>query len=252
MNTVLNDIFKNVYLKHPIFVVIFAITVILSIFYKKIVGAAGEFWVRRELKKLPKEYLVINNLLLRYNNKTCQIDHLVISKYGIFVIETKQYNGYIKGNDFDKNWEQKFKKKIYYLHNPIHQNYGHVQVLKEILKLEESIFIPFVCISSRAKVNVKSKKVVLIEDLLKTILNYKEEQIVYYKEIYDYINTVNIREHRERKKHVADTKNMVEQKKKENINKCPKCGGNLVERTSKYGKFTGCSNYPKCKYIKRY
>ena len=251
-NELVNSFLKEMYLNNPILIILAILAIICALFGNKIIGYAGEFWVRMELKKLPKEYLIINDLLLKYNNKTCQIDHLVISKYGIFVIETKQYNGYIKGNDFDKNWEQIFNKKIYYLHNPIHQNYGHVQVLKEILNLEESIFIPLVCISSRAKVNVKSKKVVLLKDLLDTILKYRDEQIIYYKEIYDYINAVNIREKKEKKKHVVETKKIVNQKKKENINKCPKCGGILVERTSKYGKFTGCSNYPKCKYIKRY
>ena len=39
-------------------------------------------------------------------------------------------------------------------------------------------------------------------------------------------------------------------KQEENISKCPKCGGNLVLRTGKYGKFIGCSNYPKCTYTK--
>lgn len=252
MNEFVNAFLKEMYLNNPILIILSILAIICVLFGNRIIGYAGEFWVRSELKKLPKDYLIINNLLLKYNNKTCQIDHLVISKYGIFVIETKQYNGYIKGNDFDKNWEQIFNKKIYYLHNPIHQNYGHVQVLKEILNLEESIFIPLVCISSRAKVNVKSKKVVLLKDLLDTILKYRDEQIIYYKEIYDYINAVNIREKIEKKKHVVETKKIANQKKKENINKCPKCGGTLVERTSKYGKFTGCSNYPKCKYIKRY
>ncbi|HOF79272.1 MAG TPA: topoisomerase DNA-binding C4 zinc finger domain-containing protein, partial [Candidatus Dojkabacteria bacterium] len=36
------------------------------------------------------------------------------------------------------------------------------------------------------------------------------------------------------------------------VEKCPECGGNLVERRSKWGKtFIGCSAYPKCKYIKK-
>ena len=30
---------------------------------------------------------------------------------------------------------------------------------------------------------------------------------------------------------------------------CPRCGGQLVERTGKYGEFFGCENYPKCKFI---
>ena len=33
--------------------------------------------------------------------------------------------------------------------------------------------------------------------------------------------------------------------------KCPKCGGQLIHRNGKYGIFIGCSNYPKCKYIRK-
>ena len=39
---------------------------------------------------------------------------------------------------------------------------------------------------------------------------------------------------------------------KRNIYKCPKCGGRLVQRSGQYGKFMGCSNYPDCKYTKKY
>lgn len=35
------------------------------------------------------------------------------------------------------------------------------------------------------------------------------------------------------------------------LGKCPKCGGNLIERKGKFGKFYGCSNYPKCRFTKR-
>jgi DNA topoisomerase-1 len=33
--------------------------------------------------------------------------------------------------------------------------------------------------------------------------------------------------------------------------KCPECGGDLIEREGRYGKFVACANYPKCKYIKK-
>lgn len=33
---------------------------------------------------------------------------------------------------------------------------------------------------------------------------------------------------------------------------CPRCGGQLVLRTGKYGSFYGCTNYPKCKFTQRY
>lgn len=32
---------------------------------------------------------------------------------------------------------------------------------------------------------------------------------------------------------------------------CPECGGNLLKKSGKYGKFFGCSNYPKCKFTKK-
>jgi restriction system protein len=42
--------------------------------------------------------------------------------------------------------------------------------------------------------------------------------------------------------------------KKEVINseKCPRCGGNLIEKRGKFGKFFGCSNYPKCRFTKKF
>ena len=55
----------------------------------------------------------------------------------------------------------------------------------------------------------------------------------------------NIKDKRLRKYHV---KNIKENIIKDNSTICPKCGGNLIERTGKFGKFIGCSNYPKCKY----
>ncbi len=70
----------------------------------KIIGFAGEFWVRKELNKLPTEYLFLNDIMLEVDGKTTQIDHIVFSKYGIFVIETKQRNTYITGNEHDKYW----------------------------------------------------------------------------------------------------------------------------------------------------
>ena len=109
------------------------------------------------------------------DNKTHQIDHIIVSKYGIFVIETKQYNGYIKGNDYDKRWLIKNGNKNFYVNNPLHQNYGHVKSLHEVLNIPEENFVSLVCIPSRAKVSVKSKNVTRIYDLLEKIYSYKEE-----------------------------------------------------------------------------
>ena len=72
------------------------------------------------------------------------------------------------------------------------------------------------------------------------------------KELSNIIISNNIEDKALRKHHVRDIHIKVNKDKKlENNMICPKCGNELVERNGKYGKFIGCSNYPKCKYIKK-
>ena len=92
------------------------IIIVLKSSTSKFIGKMGEHWTKQELKKLPKEkYQVINDVYIKINNTTHQIDHIVVSPYGIFSIETKQYNGYITGKKYDKNWVRHIGKKEYYL-----------------------------------------------------------------------------------------------------------------------------------------
>lgn len=246
--------FTNTFLKYffgnPLVWVFFAIAIICAIFYKQIVGKAGEHHVRNELKKLPKDkYQIINDLMINVNNVSHQIDHIVISCYGIFVIETKQYNGYIVGNEYDKKWKQNNK---YYINNPIHQNYGHLKALEEILKLPEDKFIPIVCIPNTAKIKVTSNSLVLrLYELTSKILEFKNEQIDTPKDIYNKLFEMNITDPDPRKQHNKYASRVKKEKETNAINMCPKCGGDLVERNGKYGTFIGCSNYPKCRFTQK-
>ena len=67
-------------------------------------GRLGEQKVCSILKKLPAEYYLWNDIVLQRNGYSVQIDHVVISPYGIFVIETKNYTGWIYGNDDSDQW----------------------------------------------------------------------------------------------------------------------------------------------------
>lgn len=235
----------------PQVLIIIILCILMDVYYKKFIGLAGEFWVKRELKKLSDEYLVINDIMIKTKDgSTHQIDHVVIYKYGIFVIETKQYNGYIKGNDYDKRWLIKNGKKKIYVNNPLHQNYGHVKSLEEILNLPEEKFISLVCIPSRATVSVKSNNVTRIYDLIDKITLYKEEVIENPNELYEIINILNITDKVKRKVHVKNAREIKSNKDEELKNNCPKCGGELIKRNGKYGEFMGCSNFPKCRFLK--
>lgn len=79
---------------------------VLEVFMPKERGYFGEKSVAFFLSGLDKtKYKVINNIMLQVGNKTTQIDHVIVSNYGIFVIETKNYKGWIIGNEFDDNWK---------------------------------------------------------------------------------------------------------------------------------------------------
>ena len=68
--------------------------------HPKVRGIIGEKRVRKHLDRLPKEhYSVLNNVMVKAKKGTSQIDHIVISSHGIFVIETKNYKGWIHGNE---------------------------------------------------------------------------------------------------------------------------------------------------------
>ena len=64
-------------------------------------GSGGEGRVAGRLAKLPQEdYQTVNDIMLpTVDGETTQIDHVVVSRYGIFVIETKDYNGWIFGGE---------------------------------------------------------------------------------------------------------------------------------------------------------
>jgi hypothetical protein len=80
---------------------------ILKLKYPEIKGAIGERYVNNALSKLGPQYKVLHDLYVP-NRKggTAQVDHVVTSPYGIFVIETKHYNGWIFGDENPKKWTQ--------------------------------------------------------------------------------------------------------------------------------------------------
>lgn len=78
-------------------------------------------------------YHKLHNVTLMTERGTTQIDHIVVSKYGIFVIETKMMRGWIYGNQYDKEWTQKFPRSSYKFQNPLRQNYAHTKALETIL-----------------------------------------------------------------------------------------------------------------------
>ncbi len=109
---------------------------LFKIFTPFLKGKIGEFAVSTQAKRyLSKEkYSLLNDCTLPdEQNQTTQIDHILLSPYGIFVIETKNYKGWIFGGARQKMWTQKIYKKSFKFQNPLHQNYKHQKVLQTLL-----------------------------------------------------------------------------------------------------------------------
>ncbi|MBQ7410094.1 MAG: NERD domain-containing protein [Clostridia bacterium] len=252
MEYAINQLIKS--LINPANIIIFILLILVTVFYKKIRGFMGEFWVKQELKKLPKyKYIILNDIMIKSSKGTHQIDHIIISIYGIFVVEMKNYYGLITGEEHQNKWIQHLGKNKYYFNNPIHQNYGHIKALEELLNFSEDKFISIICISNQAKIKVKAKNVTQLDFVNDLIKSYNNEIIIEdLSKIKNKIEQNNITDKEIRKSHIKNIKNTVkENNDKEKNMICPKCGGNLVERKGKYGKFIGCSDFPNCKYTSK-
>lgn len=95
----------------------------------------GEASVRNTILSCfkPPDYHLLNNITLPFQDGTTQIDHVLVSTKGIFVIETKDYSGWIFGNEESNQWTQTIYRVKNRFQNPIHQNYKHVIAVRSLL-----------------------------------------------------------------------------------------------------------------------
>ena len=117
-------------------------------------GNEGESIVSSVLSGLSKEYHCEEDLLVRTEKgKTTQIDHVVFSPYGVFVIETKNYSGWIFGQEHDNKWTQRLRRggKYTFL-NPLRQNDLHIKALQAITKLPKDVFVNMVVFIKKAEI----------------------------------------------------------------------------------------------------
>ena len=99
----------------------------------------------------PKNYTIIHDIMLPLKDgTTTQIDHLVVCRWGVFVIEAKTYKGWIFGNAKEPSWTVTHGRRHYKFQNPLRQNYRHIATLSECLGCPESLFHTIVAFSGEA------------------------------------------------------------------------------------------------------
>ena len=176
----------------------------------------------------------------------------MVSIYGIFVIETKNYKGLIYGGEDAETWTKNMWGNKYSLRNPLKQNYGHVKSLQAILNIPKEMFIPIVVFSNRAKLRVQTQETVINLWRLRSEIKKHKIPIIPSEQLIDYRSSIELAAIDDKdiaKSHKANVRQNLNQRSQAIANGlCPRCGGYLVKRNGRYGNFYGCSNYPNCKF----
>ena len=226
------------------------------------IGDSGEKRVSSFLEDLDcEDYRVYNDLLIRNGNYTTQVDHIIISRYGVFVLETKNVHGKVYGSGNSEYWMQYLPDSGYkrygftqehQLRNPIWQNAGHIKTLRQLVLGNDVPVYGIVVFPTETDLYVNCEQPVLhMWDVVPFIKQYRDEvlsteQMSYYRRrLFEVIST----SESDRKSHL---KNVYQNQERRDAavasGLCPLCGGNLILRNGRYGQFYGCSNYPRCTY----
>jgi Nuclease-related domain len=86
-----------------------------------------------QLNFKPPDYHLLNHVTLPLKDGTTQVDHILVSRFGVFVIETKDYKGWIFANPKQATWTQVIFKAKFRFQNPIFQNIRHVRAVQDLL-----------------------------------------------------------------------------------------------------------------------
>ena len=260
-----------------------------SIFDEEWKGKYGEKLTERELKLVQffgRKGKVLRNVYLpKDNGETSELDVIFITQKGIFIFESKNYSGWIFGDEKSKNWTAMLpNKQKNHFYNPIMQNKTHLKWMKQFVGEDVPLF-SIIVFSERCelkKVTVYSEDIKVIKRdrtyaTVKDIWDKSQDAVPDNKidELYVKLKELTNVDVAVKASHIE---NIEKKYKKEDVSFsspkettektvetpiqeindeliCPKCGSKLILRTAKKGnnagnKFYGCSSFPKCRYIK--
>ena len=130
-----------------------AFPILLRVFLPSFKTVVGELMVRHTLQRaLPaSHYTILHDVTLETDLDATRIDHVVVSPYGIFVIETRHMPGWIAGSEREAQWTQTFFRSKSRFQNPLRLNSGHIKVLQRLLGLDASKFHSLVVFTGNAR-----------------------------------------------------------------------------------------------------
>ena len=241
-------------------------------------GISGEYAIWKSLYTLGGyKKCLLNCYLPKNNQESTEIDLILLHESGIHVFESKNYSGWIFGTATQQNWTQVLpkgygrsqKNKFF---NPIFQNDVHLKWLGKYLNKKPESFYSYIvfgdhCTLKNITLTNDRHKVINRRDLFEAVnanvqsncrkLTIDEIDTLYVKLLpFTQMDSMQKAMHIEKiRKQRISSDSMSCTRTQTCPMRCPRCGGKLVLRTAKKGvhegqNFWGCSNYPRCRYVK--
>jgi hypothetical protein len=220
-------------------------------------GAIGEALVRLAARlRLPSEtYHRFHNVTLRTPDGTTQIDHILISRFGVFVVETKHMKGWIFGSERDAEWTQKIFRSSFKFQNPLRQNYKHVKAMEDALDVPAGAIHSVIVFSGASTFKTSLPANVVRGSRYIGFIKSFQHQVLSDTQVHEIL--VRIQASRlpqslaTRRQHIENLRARRDPLAERN---CPRCGNRMVLRTAKHGanagsQFWGCSTFPECKAV---
>lgn len=185
-------------------------------------------------------------------NGTAQIDHLVISKFGLFIVETKNHKGWIFGDVRASQWTQTLYKNKYRFQNPLRQTYRQKKALAAYFNIDESYIETIVYFVGDCKIKTQLPSNVLTGGLGRYIKGFKT--VLLSEQEFDAL-VIKVRHHH-KSSSITSRQHVEALRKRHNSTAvCPRCGSGLVKRIARSGsnagrEFLGCESFPKCRFVK--
>ena len=197
-------------------------------------------------------YHRFHDVIIPSNHGTTQVDHILVSPFGIFVVETKNYKGWIYGSAEQSTWTQVIYKSKHKFQKPLRQTHRHKKVLSKYLGVKESNIRPVISFVGDVEFKTEIPSNVLRSGLSSYIKQFGE--VVFSDDEVERITGLLSKVKSESK--IAKLDRIQSLKERHSSNTiCPKCGSDLVLREVKHGErigsqFLGCSSYPRCRFTK--
>lgn len=185
----------------------------------EVIGLRGEIKVRKVLvkafRKIP--HRIFDDILISYNGDFTQIDHLIVSSRGIFVVETKNLEGWIFGNQKIRTWTQSIYGNNYKFSNPLHQNFKHIKILSKAMGMQASAFESVIVFAGKSEFKTALPNNVVDLFGLKTYIKLFSKSRINTHQIEQIVNNLsdiilenneeNLNKHRKHVKDIAYRKN---------------------------------------------